>query len=116
FRGVDTALRGNAVGAARAVLETETFHVVTQFGERGGRRRAREPGADDDYLELPFVGRVDQFHFEAVLVPLLRERSGRNVGVESHVRHLPKLKIQSSKPKGNSRLQTPKADRQHVEV
>ena len=41
--GVDAALRGDGVRAARAVLEAEALHVVAQFGQRGGGRR-RPPG------------------------------------------------------------------------
>ena len=47
LRGVDAALRGDAVGAARAVLDAEVEDVVAQLAERGGGRRAGQPGADD---------------------------------------------------------------------
>ena len=59
--------------------------LVAQLGQRCRGRRARQAGADDDHLELPLVRRVDQLHVEAVLVPLLRERPGRDFGVEVHV-------------------------------
>ena len=42
LRGVDAALRGDAVRAARAVLDAEVQDVVAQLAERrGGRRRRR---------------------------------------------------------------------------
>ena len=70
--GVDAALGGDAVRAARAVLEAEAFDLVAQLGQRGGGRGAGQAGADDDDVELPLVGRVDQLQVELVLVPLLR--------------------------------------------
>ena len=70
--------------AARAVLETEAFHLIAQFRQRRRRGRARQAAADDDDVEFPFVRRVDQLHIELVLVPLLRERAGGNFGVEFH--------------------------------
>ena len=75
---VDAALGGDAVRAARAVLEAEAFHLVAQLRQRGGGRRARQAAAHDDDVELALVGRVDQLHVELVLVPLLRP-AGRRV-------------------------------------
>ena len=46
--GVDAALGGDAVGAARAVLEAEALDLVAQFGQRGGGGAAGQAGADDD--------------------------------------------------------------------
>ena len=46
--GVDAALRGDAVGAAGAVLDAEVEDVVAELAERGGGRRAGEAGADAD--------------------------------------------------------------------
>ena len=43
LRGVDAALRGDAVRAARAVVDAEAHDVVAELAERRGRRRAR-PG------------------------------------------------------------------------
>src|SRR5213596_3020586 len=60
FRCVDAALSGDAVGAARAVLEAKTLHVIAQFSQGRGGRSARESGADDDKVEFAFVSRVDQ--------------------------------------------------------
>ena len=39
FRGVDAALRGDRVRAARAVLKAEAMHVVALLAERRGRRQ-----------------------------------------------------------------------------
>ena len=72
--GVDAALRGDAVGAPRAVLDAEVQDVVAQLAERGGRRGAGEAGADADDRVLPLVGRVDQLHLELVPVPLFGDR------------------------------------------
>jgi succinate dehydrogenase / fumarate reductase flavoprotein subunit len=49
---------------------------------KGGDFRAREARADHDHAELSLVGRVHQLHLEAVLVPLLGERAGGDLGVE----------------------------------
>ena len=46
LRGVDAALRGDAVRAPRAVLDAEVEDVVAQLAERRGRRRAGQAGAD----------------------------------------------------------------------
>ena len=58
--GVDAALGGDRVGAARRVVERERLDLVAEFGHRGRGRRAGESGADDDHLELALVGRVDE--------------------------------------------------------
>jgi hypothetical protein len=44
LRGVDAALGGDGVGAARAVLVAEALHVVAELGERGGGGAAGEAG------------------------------------------------------------------------
>ncbi len=79
---VDAALRGDAVRAARAVLDAEAQDVVAQLAERRGRRCARQAGADDDDRVLALVGRVDQLHLELVPVPLLGNRARRNPCVQ----------------------------------
>ncbi len=95
LRGVDAALRGDGVGAARGVLVAELDDVVALFGERGAGGAARETGADDDDGVLAAVGRVDQLGLEAPLVPALVDgpcgglgvgdrRAGRVVGVRGH--------------------------------
>src|SRR5207237_7866162 len=75
LRGVDAALRGDAVGAAGAVLDAEAQDVVAELAKRRSRRRARQPGSDDDDRVLAFVGRVDQLHLELVAGPLYRHPS-----------------------------------------
>ena len=50
--GVDAALRGDRVRAARAVLEAEGLDVVAQLGQGRGGRRAGQAGADDDHRDL----------------------------------------------------------------
>ena len=72
---VDAALRGDAVRAARTVLETEAFDLVAEFGQRGRGGRTGQTAADDDHLELPLVGRIHQLQVELGLVPLAVDRS-----------------------------------------
>ena len=69
--GVDASLSGDAVGTARAVLDTEATHMVAQFSQSRRCRRAGQPRADHNHLELALVGRIDQLHLLTVLVPLL---------------------------------------------
>jgi hypothetical protein len=80
--GVDAALRGDRVRAARAVLEAEAGHVVAELGQRGGGGTTGEAAADDDDLVLPLVGGVDQLVAELGVVPLLRDGTSRDLGVE----------------------------------
>src|SRR5262245_52138882 len=82
LRGVDAALRGDGVRAARAVLETKGLDVVAEFAQRGRRRSARQSRADDDDVEFAFIGRVDQFHLLPVFRPLHRDRPRRNLRIE----------------------------------
>ena len=75
--GVDAALRGDGVGAARGVLVAELDDVVALFGERGAGRAAGEAGADDDDGVLAAVGGVDQLGLEAAACPSARRRGRR---------------------------------------
>src|SRR6202012_2564020 len=84
--GVDAALGGDGVGAARRVVEAEAVHAVAEFGQRGGGRTAGQASADDEDAVFALVGRVDQLHVEAALVPFLGQRTGGNFGVEGHGR------------------------------
>ena len=70
--GVDAALRGDGVGAARGVLVAELDDVVALFGERGAGGAAGEAGADDDDGVLAAVGGVDQLGLEAAACPSAR--------------------------------------------
>jgi hypothetical protein len=71
FCGINASLGGDAMSAAWAVLEAEDLHVVTKFRHGRGCGSASQSGAHHDHLKLSFVGRVDQFHFEAVFIPFL---------------------------------------------
>src|SRR2546423_5077270 len=68
----------------RRILETEPLHVVALLSQRGGRRTASETGPDHDDGVSPLVGGIHQLHLEAVLVPLLAQRSSRNPRFEVH--------------------------------
>ena len=83
LRGVDATLRRDGMGASRAVVEDEVLHLIAQFAQSGCGRGPRQPGANDDDLVFPLVGRVDQFVLELALVPFLRQRAGRDVAVEA---------------------------------
>jgi hypothetical protein len=71
FRGVDAALRGDRVRAARAVLEAEAMHVITLLPERRRCRSTREPRAHDDDRVLAAVRGIDELHFKAGPFPLV---------------------------------------------
>ena len=118
LRGVNPALRGDAMSAAGTVLKAEAFYVVTKLSQRGCCGRARESGADDDDIELPLVRRVDQLQLELVLVPLLRQRSGGDFGVQFHIRQRSwknsKCQIPNSKEASNSKLEKKSAKERAV--
>src|SRR6185436_15592095 len=84
--GVDAALRGDAVRAAGAVVDAEAVDVVAELAERGRRRRARQARADDDDVELPLVGRVDQLDLELVPAPFVGQRPRGDLRLEGHTR------------------------------
>jgi hypothetical protein len=71
FRGIDSALSCNAVRAPGRILETETLDVVAKLGERSCRGTSGQSRTDDDDVELPLVGRVDQLHLQPITLPLL---------------------------------------------
>ena len=80
--GVDAALGGDRVRAARRVLVAEGLHVVAGLAERGRGGAAGQTGADDDHVELAAVGRVDQPVVHLAVGPAVRDRAGRRVGVD----------------------------------
>ena len=80
--GVNAALRGDGVRAARAVLIAKCFHAIAQFGQGGGGRCTRQPCADDDDFVLALVRRIDQLGFLFVFAPLLPDSAGRDIGIE----------------------------------
>jgi hypothetical protein len=82
--GVDPALRRDAVCAPRRVVEGERLHLVAELGQRRRRGRAGEAGADDDDAEAPLVGRVDESHAEAMVVPRVLDRARRDHRLEVH--------------------------------
>ena len=84
LRGVDAALRGDRVRPPGRVLVAEALDVVAELGHGGRAARARQARPDHDDRVLALVGRVDELHLEAVLVPLLVEGTGGDVGVELH--------------------------------
>ncbi len=81
FGGVNAALRGDTMGAAGAVLITETGNVVALLGEAGGGGTPGETGTHHDHGILPAVGGIDQLHVEFVAGPFLGKGSGGNLGV-----------------------------------
>ena len=85
LRGVDAALRGDGVRAARGVLVAEGLHVVAGLAERGGGRAAGQAGADDDDVELAAVGRVDQAVVHLARRPALGDRAGGGLGVDERL-------------------------------
>ena len=74
--GVDAALRGDGVRAARGILEAEALDVVAELAERGGGAAAGQAGAHHDDVVLALVGRIHQLQVEAVICPSA-SRSGR---------------------------------------
>ena len=82
LRGVDAALRRNAVGAARGIVVRNVDDPIPQLAERGGGRRARESSSDDDHGVFPLVRRTDQLHLELVPLPLGLERARRDARIQ----------------------------------
>ncbi len=82
FRGVDPALGGDAVRAARAVLVTERLHLVALLRQGRGGRATGQSGADDDDLEVAAIVRRDQLGIVLMPPPLFRQRPMRNFGIE----------------------------------
>ncbi len=81
--GVDAPLRGDAVGAAGRIVKREDLDVVTELGERGGRGRTGEAGADDDDVVLFAVAGADEFEVDivATTVPLLGDGTGGDAAI-----------------------------------
>ena len=82
FGGVDSALRGDGVRAARRILKAKTFHAIAELAERGRGRSAGESAADDNDLKFSAIVRTDEPRMIAMALPFLGERAGRNSGVE----------------------------------
>src|SRR5665648_463981 len=77
LRGVDAALRRDAVRTTGAVLIGEARDLVAGLAERGSSRSTGEAGADDDDRQLATVRRVDQLGVELARVPTLLDRACR---------------------------------------
>ena len=84
LRCIDPALRSDGVGATRGVLIAEAFHLVTKLGQSGGSSAAREAGTDDDDVEFPLVGRVDELGVHLVAGPFLLKRASGDFAIEGH--------------------------------
>ena len=82
--GVDAPLGGDAVGAEGAVLKTEAINLVTEFRKGSGGGGSGEPRSDNNDVEFPFVGRIDQLRVVLEVGPLLLERTGWDFSVEYH--------------------------------
>ena len=76
--GVDTALGGDGVGAARRVLDTEVLYLEAHLAQAGGGAGAGQTGADDDDVELALVLRVHQFLVCLIVGPFFSYRTFGN--------------------------------------
>ena len=93
---VDAALGGDAVGAARAVLDAEAVHPVTELGQRGGGRGAGQAAAHHDDRVVALVGGIDQRHVEPVTRPLCGQRSGGHLAVQGNGGHYARLRTKNT--------------------
>jgi len=82
--GIDAALRGNGVRAARAVGIGEGLDFVAQLGHCRGGGGTGQSSANHDYLVLALVGRVDQLDLELVVRPLFGHRAVGYFGIKFH--------------------------------
>ncbi len=85
---VDTALCGDGVRAAGAVLYAEVVYVEAHFAECGGCGGACEAGTYDDDVEVALVGGVYKVLVGFVVGPFLSDRTFRNLGVDSVLRQI----------------------------
>src|SRR5438094_10458838 len=80
--GIDAALGGDRVGAARRVVVREALHVIALLAERGGGAGAGEARGDEqDGVVAPVRG-GHQVHLEAAAGPFLFDQSCGNSRVE----------------------------------
>ena len=82
FIGIDTTLCGDGVRAAGGILIEESLYVVTQLGQRSGRRATGKAGSHHDDIYLTLIGRVDQAHVILIVFPFLGQRSLGNLRIE----------------------------------
>ena len=86
LRGIDATLRGDRVGAARAVLVAEALHIVALLGQRRSGRGTGEAGTHDDQIKLSLIRRADDFRVVLEGGPFLVEGTGWNFAIECHCR------------------------------
>ena len=82
FRGVDSALGCDAMGAARAVLVAERFDVVTLLRQRRRGRAAGQTGSDHNDLELATIVRRNQSGVVLMPAPFFRQRAMGHLRIE----------------------------------
>ncbi len=82
FGRIDATLGGDAMGASRAILDTEGLYIVPHLSQAGGGRCTGESGAHDDDIKSAAVGRIDQLHFHPMLIPFLGQRATRNFSIQ----------------------------------
>ena len=80
--GVDPALRGHRVGAARGVVQAEALHPVAQAPQGRGRSGAGQSGAHHDDGQLAAVGGIDQAVLVAPALPGMLGRAVRQVRIQ----------------------------------
>ena len=84
LRGIDAALRGDGVRAARAVLITEALYVVALFRQRRGGRSPSQPRTNNNDVKLPLVSWAHKLRVVFIGRPLVVEGTCGNVCVGCH--------------------------------
>src|SRR5207253_6894314 len=84
LRCIDTALRGNAVRAARRIVVREAVNVVAELAECRGCSATSETRTDHDDFVFPLVRRIHEFHVVITSFPLGLDRARRDFGIELH--------------------------------
>ena len=75
--------------APRRVVEHETLDVVSELTQRGGGRRAGQPGPHDDDVVLTLVLRIDQLVVRLCVLPFPFDRSRWDLRFQLHQRTTP---------------------------
>lgn len=78
FGSVNSALCGDRVSAAGAVLVAEALYLVPQFAKSGGGGGTSKAGTDDEDGVFALVVGVDKLGFKLILGPFVLNRTGRN--------------------------------------
>ena len=84
-RGVDAALRGDAMRPPGRVVEGEALDPVAQLSQRGGRAGPGEAGAHDDDGQVAAVGGADEPVLGAAALPGGERVAGGDVCVQRGV-------------------------------